>query len=167
MTSWRTIVNIAPPNLLAIDTKQGTGYFALDVSEGNNEVPSIFRRRIAVADQKIAELELFVNCNRGDHGFFFGSTQLLPNYATLMSPPADRKQNSRASLEALSEALFATSSKLSVTSSDICEFSELSILECTEIARPSLLAAVDLQVIKPMTALVRTWLLMRNWALLS
>ena len=81
MTSWRTIVNIAPPNLLAIDTKQGTGYFALDVSEGNNEVPSILRLRIAVVDQKIAELELFVNCNRGDYGFFFNSTQLLPNYA--------------------------------------------------------------------------------------
>lgn len=125
MTSWRTIVNIAPPSLLAIDTKQGTGYFALDVSEGNAAVPSILRGRIEVVDQKITELELFINRNRGDHGFSFNSTQLLTNYPTLMSPPADRKQDSRASLEALSEALFATSSKLSVTISDTCQFTEL------------------------------------------
>lgn len=125
MASWRTIVNIAPPSLLAIDTQQGTGYFALDISEGNNDVPSILRGRIAVADQKITELELFINRNRGDHGFSYNSTQLPSNYATLMSPPANRDKNSRASLEALSEALFATSSNLSVTVSDTCQFTEL------------------------------------------
>ncbi|KAL3485119.1 hypothetical protein BJX62DRAFT_217621 [Aspergillus germanicus] len=125
MTSWRTIVNIAPPSLLAIDTEQGTGYFTLDVSEGNNDVPSILRGRIAVADHKITELELFINRNRGDHGFSYNSTQLLPNAATLMSPPANRKKNSRASLEALSEALFATSSNLSVNVSDNCQFTEI------------------------------------------
>jgi hypothetical protein len=125
MTSWRTIVNIAPPSLLAIDTEQGTGYFTLDISEGNNDVPSILRGRIAVVDQRITELELFINRNRGDHGFSYNSTELLPNSVTLMSPPADRKKNSRASLEALSEALFASSSNLSVTVSDTCQFTEL------------------------------------------
>lgn len=125
MTSWRTIVNIAPPSLLAIDTQQGTGYFALDVSEGNNAVLSILRGRIAVSGQKITELELFINRNRGDHGFSFNSTQLVPNYATLMSPPANRVKNSRASLEALSEALFSSSSNLTVNISDTCQFTEL------------------------------------------
>jgi hypothetical protein len=125
MTSWRTIVNIAPPSLLAIDSKQGTGYFTLDVSEGNNDVPSILRGRIVVADHKITELELFINRNRGDHGFSYNSTQLVPNATPLMSPPANRKKNSRTSLEALSEALFATSSNLSVTVSDNCQFTEI------------------------------------------
>ncbi|GAM35791.1 hypothetical protein TCE0_017r04387 [Talaromyces pinophilus] len=125
MTSWRTIVNVAPPSLLAIDTQQGTGYFALDVSEGNNAVPSILRGRIAVSDQRITELELFINRNRGDHGFSFNSTQLAPNYATLMSPPANREQDSRHSLEALSEALFSSTSNLSVDISDTCQFTEL------------------------------------------
>ncbi|PWY68869.1 hypothetical protein BO83DRAFT_428980 [Aspergillus eucalypticola CBS 122712] len=125
MTSWRTIVNVAPPSLLAIDTKQGTGYFALDVSEGNNEVLSILRGRIKVVNQKITELELFINRSRGDHGFSYNSTQLVPNYATLMLPPADRKKDSRASLEALSEALFSSSKNLSVTISDTCQFTEL------------------------------------------
>lgn len=125
MTSWRTIVNVAPPSLLAIDTQQGTGYFALDVSEGNNAEPSILRGRIAVSDQKIAELELFINRNRGDHGFSYNSTQLLPNYATLMSPPANRKQDSRHSLEALSSALFSSTNNLSVDIGDTCQFTEL------------------------------------------
>lgn len=125
MTSWRTIVNIAPPSLLAIDTQQGTGYFALDVSEGNNAVPSILRGRIAVSDQKITELELFINRNRGDHGFSYNSSQLVPNYATLMSPPANRVKNSRHSLEDLSGALFSSTSTLSVNISDTCQFTEL------------------------------------------
>ncbi|KAF4233678.1 hypothetical protein CNMCM8980_004256 [Aspergillus fumigatiaffinis] len=125
MTSWRTIVNVAPPSLLAIDTEQGTGYFALDISEGNNEELSILRGRIKVVNQKITELELFINRNRGDHGFSYNSTQLVPNYAPLMSPPADRKKDSRASLEALSEALFSTTKNLSVTISDTCQFTEL------------------------------------------
>ncbi|KAB8271447.1 hypothetical protein BDV30DRAFT_228086 [Aspergillus minisclerotigenes] len=125
MTSWRTIVNIAPPSLLAIDTQQGAGYFALDVSEGNNEVPSILRGRIKVANQKITELELFLNRYRGDHGFSYNTTELVPNYAPLMSPPADREINSRASLEALSEALFSSTKNLSVSISDSCQFTEL------------------------------------------
>jgi hypothetical protein len=125
MTSWRTIVNIAPPSLLAIDAAQGTGYFTLDVSEGNNDVPSILRGRIAVVNQKITELELFLNRNRGDHGFSFNSTQLLSNYRSLMMPPANRTKDSRKTLKAVSEALFATSSKTEVIVDDNCQFTEL------------------------------------------
>ncbi|KAJ6073085.1 hypothetical protein N7467_011170 [Penicillium canescens] len=125
MTSWRTIVNVAPPSLLAIDTTQGTAYFALDVSEGNDSVRTILRGRIKVVDQKITELELFINRNRGDHGFSFNATQLPTNYAVLMSPPANRTKDSRITLEALSKALFATSSNFSVTVSDSCQFTEL------------------------------------------
>jgi hypothetical protein len=125
MTSWRTIVNVAPPSLLAIDTTQGTAFFALDINEGNNAVQSILRGRVKVVNQKITELELFINRNRGDHGFSYNATELPSNYAVLMSPPANRTRNSRATLEALSEALFATSSNLSVTVSDSCQFTEL------------------------------------------
>jgi len=125
MTSWRSIVNVAPPSLLAIDTTQGTGFFALDVSEGNNDVQTILRGRIKVVDRKISELELFLNRGRGDHGFSFNATQLPSNYAVLMSPPAGRTRDSRAALEALSGALFATSSNLTVSISDTCQFTEL------------------------------------------
>lgn len=125
MTSWRTILNVAPPSLLAIDTTQGTGYFFLDVSEGNNQLQSVLRGRIKVENQKISELELFINRNRGDHGFSYNSTQLVSNYATLMSPPADRNKDSRASLEALSEPLFSSTANLSVSISDTCQFTEL------------------------------------------
>ncbi|KAJ5706615.1 hypothetical protein N7488_006416 [Penicillium malachiteum] len=125
MTAWRTIVNIAPPSLLAIDVTQGTGYFALDVSEGDNERLSVLRGRIKVVNQKITELELFINRSRGDHGFSFNSTQLPSNYGTLMSPPANRTRNSREELEALSEALFDANSTLSVTVSGTCQFTEI------------------------------------------
>ncbi|KAJ5455795.1 uncharacterized protein N7458_004059 [Penicillium daleae] len=116
---------VAHDPLLAIDAAQGTGYFALDVNEGNDDVQTILRGRIAVVDQKITELELFLNRNRGDHGFSFNATQLVPNYRTLMMPPANRTKNSRKTLETVSEALFATSSETVVTVDDNCQFTEL------------------------------------------
>ena len=33
MTSWRTITRAGPPSLLAIDTTNGTAYFALNISK--------------------------------------------------------------------------------------------------------------------------------------
>ncbi|OOQ84440.1 hypothetical protein PEBR_30518 [Penicillium brasilianum] len=125
MTSWRTIVKAGPPSLLAIDTTNGAAYFALDVSEGNEATESVLRGRIKVVHQKITELELFINRYRGDHGFSFSAAELPANYEALMLPPANRTKASRATLEALSESLFATSSNFSVTVGDNCQFTEL------------------------------------------
>jgi hypothetical protein len=125
MTSWRTIVKAGPLSLLAIDTTNGTAYFALDVSEGNEATDSVLRGRIKVVHQKITELELFINCYRGDHDFSFSAAELPANYEALMLPPANRTKASRATLEALSESLFTTSSNFSVTVGDNCQFTEL------------------------------------------
>lgn len=125
MTSWRTITKAGAPSLLAIDTKNGTAYFALDVSEGNDAKETILRGRVKVVDQLITELELFINRNRGDHGFSFSATELPTNYAELMSPPVNRTKASREELYALSEALFSSTSNLSVPIGDNCQFTEL------------------------------------------
>lgn len=124
MTSWRTITKANPPSLLAIDTKQGSAYFALDVSEGNDAVKNILRGRVKVENQKISELELFINRYRGDHGFSFSAAELPSNFETLMSPPANRTKPSRATLEALSEALFSPANS-SVSVNDNCQFTEI------------------------------------------
>ncbi|KAF3014478.1 hypothetical protein E8E14_010535 [Neopestalotiopsis sp. 37M] len=125
MTAWRTITKAGEPNLLAIDTTNSTAYFALDVSEGNDEVQSILRGRIKVVDDELTELELFINRNRGDHGFSYSATELPANYAVLMSPPDNRTKASRETLWDLSEALFATSSNFTVDVSTDCQFTEL------------------------------------------
>ncbi|RMZ85624.1 hypothetical protein DV737_g563, partial [Chaetothyriales sp. CBS 132003] len=125
MTSWRTIVEAGSPSLLAIDTINGAAYFALDVSEGNNETEVILRGRVKVDNWKITELELFINRNRGDHGFSFSAAELTANYKVLMSPPANRTKASRETLQELSVALFAESSNFSVTIGDDCQFTEL------------------------------------------
>lgn len=125
MTAWRTITEAGEPSLLAIDTTNGTAYFALDVSEGNDAVQSILRARIKVVDDELTELELFINRNRGDHGFSYSATELPANYAVLMSPPDNRTKASRETLWELSEALFAESSNFTVDIGDDCQFTEL------------------------------------------
>jgi len=129
MTSWRTITKAGPPSLLAIDTTNGTAYFALDINEGNDDIQNILRGRVKVVGQNITELELFINRFRGDHGFSFSSQELPTNYKDLMNPPANRTKPSRADLEAISAALFANSSNpasnTSVTVADDCQFTEL------------------------------------------
>ena len=125
MTLWRTVTKAGSPDLLAIDTTNGTAYFALDVSEGDDASPSVLRGRIRVVSQQITELELFINRSRGDHGFSFSAADLPANYAELMSPPANRTKASRDTLWKLSEALFAESSDFSVTVSDNCQFTEI------------------------------------------
>lgn len=129
MTSWRTITKAGPPSLLAIDTTNGTAYFALDINEGNDNIQNILRGRVKVVGQNITELELFINRFRGDHGFSFSSQELPTNYKDLMNPPANRTKPSRADLEAISAALFANSSNpasnTSVTVADDCQFTEL------------------------------------------
>lgn len=125
MTLWRTVAKAGPPSLLAIDTKNGTACFALDISEGNEMTEAVLRGRVKVVDHQITELELFINRSRGDHGFSFSAAELPANYKVLMSPPANRTKASRETLEALSEALFATSSNFSVSVSDDCQFTEI------------------------------------------
>lgn len=125
MTSWRTITKAGPPSLLAIDTKNGTAYFALDISEGNDFTESVLRGRVKVVKHQITELELFINRYRGDHGFSFSAAELPTNYGVLMSPPTNRTKASRETLYKLSEALFAESSDFPVTVSDDCQFTEI------------------------------------------
>ncbi|RAK83124.1 hypothetical protein BO79DRAFT_161693 [Aspergillus costaricaensis CBS 115574] len=125
MTAWRTVTEAGPPSLLAVDTTQGSAYFALDVSEGSDTERSILRGRVKVVNQEITELELFINRYRGDHGFSFSAAELPSNYEALMSPPGNRTKASRATLTALSEALFATSSNMSVRVDDNCQFTEI------------------------------------------
>ncbi|GLA73540.1 hypothetical protein AtubIFM55763_004465 [Aspergillus tubingensis] len=125
MTAWRTVTEAGPPSLLAIDTTQGSAYFALDVSEGSDTERSVLRGRVKVVNQEITELELFINRYRGDHGFSFSAAELPSNYEALMSPPGNRTKASRATLTALSEALFATSSNMSVRVDDNCQFTEI------------------------------------------
>ena len=125
MTLWRTVTKAGTPSMLAIDTKKGAAYFALDISEGNPATESVLRGRVKVVNRQITELELFINRYRGDHGFSFSAAELPRNYKVLMSPPADRKKASRATLESLSEALFATSSNFSVSIGDDCQFTEV------------------------------------------
>lgn len=125
MTSWRTITKASSPSILALDTTQCAAYFALDISEGSDETQSILRGRVQLADQHITGLELFINRNRGDHGFSFSAEQLPANSAVLMDPPANRTKPSRATLQALSQALFAKSSDFKVSVGDSCQFTEI------------------------------------------
>ncbi|KAJ5777412.1 hypothetical protein N7520_000658 [Penicillium odoratum] len=125
MTAWRTITEAGAPSLLAIDTTNGTAYFALDVSEGNSEIKTVLRCRIKVVDRLITELELFMNRNRGDHGFSYSAAELPANYGVLMYPPANRTKASRETLWQLSDALFSSTSNFTVDVGDDCEFTEL------------------------------------------
>lgn len=124
MTSWRTIESTGEPSLLAIDVTNGTAYFALDVSEGNFHNQSVLRGRVTVSNRQITELELFINRYRGDHGFSFNATELPTNYATLMSPPANRTKPTRDELMYLSAALFGEFNS-TVDSSSTCQFTEI------------------------------------------
>ncbi|KAL3258850.1 hypothetical protein ABHI18_005718 [Aspergillus niger] len=124
MTAWRTITKVEAPAMLAIDTVQNSVYFISAISEGNRS-RSILRGRIQVVDWLVAELELFINRSRGDDGFAFSVEELDANYKTLMSPPAGRKQASRATLEALGKALWNPSANFTATVSNNCQFTEV------------------------------------------
>lgn len=124
MTLWRTVTKACRPNLLAIDTLNGTAYFALDISEGNDAVPSVLWARIRVVGREITELELYVNRSRGDHGFSFSPEELPDNYRRWMSPPADRVRATRAELQSLSAATFDPNSTFAVNISSDCQFTE-------------------------------------------
>lgn len=124
MTSWRTIVKAGEPSLIAIDVKNGTAYFALDVSEGNPKNETILRGRIAVVNKQITEMELFINRYRGDHGFSFSAAELPSNYAPIQSPPANRTKASREELMYMSVGLFVEQAT-TLNVSDTCRFTEI------------------------------------------
>jgi hypothetical protein len=125
MTSWRTIVKVEPPSLLALDTKQGSAYFISEISEGNIKTEGILRGRVKVVDERITELELFINRSRGDDGYAFSAEELAENYKVLMSPSENRKKASRAKLEAIGAAAWDSSNNLSVAVGDKCQFTEV------------------------------------------
>lgn len=123
MVAWRTLSKTGKPDLLAIDTKAGQAYFALPVSEGGNA--TALWGRIKVVDHKIAEIEIYLNRSRGDHGFSFSADQMPKNYAQLMNVPPKRKRASREELEHIARADFDASDPLQLASADDCQFSEV------------------------------------------
>ncbi|KAL2840065.1 hypothetical protein BJY01DRAFT_236887 [Aspergillus pseudoustus] len=125
MTAWRTIAKADSPSLLAIDTKQGSVYFASTISEGNKKTQAILRGRVKVVNQQITELELFINRSRGDDGYAFSAEELAENSKVLMSPPKNRKKASRAKLEAIGAAAWDSSNNLSVSVGANCQFTEV------------------------------------------
>ncbi len=122
MTMWRTITRAGKPDFLAIDVPAGQAYLETQVSEGSDL--SVLWGRIKVVDRKITELELFVNRSRGDHGFSFSADKLPENLKSWMNPPASRQKASRAELEALSQAVFATNSTYTIDLGEKCSFIE-------------------------------------------
>lgn len=124
MELWRTVTKAGKPSLLAIDTVTGSAYFALDVSEGNDEKQSILWGRIKVVDKMITELELYINRSRGDHGFSFSPEELPGNYKKWMSLPANRTRATREQLEGLSGATFNRNSTFTVDLASDCQFTE-------------------------------------------
>ena len=87
--------------------------------------PSVLFGRIKVVDQRISQVELFINRSRGDHGFSYSPEQLPGYFKTLMSPPAGRTKATRAELEQLAEAAFNPSSPMKVNPSPTCQFTEV------------------------------------------
>lgn len=121
MTLWRTIVKAESPSMLAIDTKQGSAYFATTVSEGNSKTEAVLRGRVKVVDGRIPELELFIIRSHGDDCYAFSATELADNLNVLMSPPKNRVKASRAKLEAIGAAAWDSSDNLA----DTCQFTEV------------------------------------------
>lgn len=126
MTLWRTVTKASRPSLLAIDTTNGTAYFALDIEEGASAAatPSVLWARIRVVGREITELELYINRSRGDHGFSFSPEELPENYKRWMAPPAGRLRATRAELQSLSAATFDPNSTFAVAIADDCQFTE-------------------------------------------
>lgn len=125
MTLWRTVTKAGKPSLLGIDTENGSAYFALDISEGNDKKPSVLWARIKVVDKQITEIEHYISRSRGDHGFSFSPEELPETYKQWMSPPANRTKATRAQLESLSGATFNPNSTFNVSVASDCQFSEI------------------------------------------
>jgi hypothetical protein len=125
MTAWRTITKAGKPDILAIDTETGSAYFSLAVSEGNDDNPSIVRGRVKVVDEKITELELYINRSHGDHGFTFGGSEIAETSKFLQDLPSNRTKASRETLEKLSAATFNPNTTFAPLIADECQFTEV------------------------------------------
>lgn len=125
MQSWRTIVSAGEPSLLAIDVKNGSAYFALDIDEGDPNVLNILRGRIAVYNRTITEVELFIHRARGDHGFSFSPEELPSNYAAVMDVPSNATMPTRKELMTISKGLFDAKDYDTLTIADDCQFTEI------------------------------------------
>jgi hypothetical protein len=126
MTAWRTITEAGKPDFLAIDTKAGSAFILTTVSESGSK--TVLWGRIKVENQKISEIEIFLNRSRGDHGFSFSADQLPTNVKHWMNPPADRKKATREELEQISRAAFDAKVNLTLDSAPDCQFLEAGTL---------------------------------------
>lgn len=123
--AWRTIVSLSKPSLLALDVKNGSAYFALDINEGNPALLNILMGRIAVVNQTITEIEIFINRARVDQGFSFDSANLPQNYAAIMDVPSNATLPTRKELIKLSTGIFTGAdyaAKLAIGCT--CQFAE-------------------------------------------
>lgn len=123
MELWRTVTRDPKPDFLAVDTVAGQAFFLTRIDEGGDR--SVLYGRIKVVDRKIAQLELFVNRSRGDHGFSFSARNLPANVYRWMHPPLNRVTASRATLEQLSRAAFNASEPLKLKIAADCQFLEV------------------------------------------
>jgi hypothetical protein len=126
MTAWRTITEAGKPDFLAIDTKAGSAFILTSVNESGSK--TVLWGRIKVENQKISEIEIFLNRSRGDHGFSFSADQLPTNVKHWMNPPADRKKATREELEKISRAAFDAKVNLTLDSAPDCQFLEAGTL---------------------------------------
>ena len=122
MTLWRSVTRAHRPEFIAIDTQRGQAYFEGQLDEGGNL--SVLWGRIKVVDHKLAELELFVNRSRGDHGFSFSAEKLPENLRPWMNPPPGRRHAIRAELEALAKIAFAGHGRFPYPAAADCAFIE-------------------------------------------
>jgi hypothetical protein len=122
MTLWRSITKAHRPEFVAIDTARAQAYFEGQINEGDDL--SVLWGRIKVVNRKIAELELFVNRSRGDHGFSFSADKLPENLRPWMNPPLNRNRATRAELEALARIAFANEDKFPYQAAPDCSFIE-------------------------------------------
>lgn len=123
MAAWRTISKASRPSLVALDAEAGSAYFASTVEEAGS--PSVLWGRIKVVDRKVAEVEIFINRARGDHGFSFSPEQLPANYHAIMAPASSRTRTTRAELMALARASFDASDPLKIAIAEDCQFTEV------------------------------------------
>jgi len=122
MTLWRTVTNGGKPDFLAIDPVAGQAFFMKQIDEGGSL--SAMWGRIKVVNQKITELEFYINRSHGDHGFSYSAKNLPANMHREMNPPADRVKASRAELEKLARASFDASDPMKVAIGTDCQFLE-------------------------------------------
>ena len=105
MTCWRTITAIANITHKLIDERMKTAVVVAQVIEGNPEVPILLLARIKVENEKITELEIYVERSRHDAGFWFKPEQLSDLPKGWSTPIPEDGKASYEELYALGEAI--------------------------------------------------------------